>query len=127
MADQTSQRLKKANVPPPKVMLPLDAEAHGDTERVTTVGAMVFGVEIGMAKLVKSFDSKDRTAGCTWQGSYVGTVRYYEEPFFGIFYDDGDFEEMGIEEMASCHCRQPDATAPIAGRWRNETPCPQHR
>ena len=38
----------------------------------------------------------------------------------------GDFEEMTLEEMAMCHCRCPDATAPAAAKTAmNARPLPQ--
>ena len=60
------------------------------TGRVNVVGAMIFGVELGVAKLVKTFSLDERASNQKWLGSFVGKVMWWDAPFFGIFYDDGE-------------------------------------
>jgi len=67
-------------------------------------------------KIVKNFSPEERVGNQQWHGAFVGTVRYYDAPFFGVFYDDGDFEDMDLEELATCTSREPDAIAPIIAK-----------
>jgi len=67
-------------------------------------------------KIVKNFCPEERVGNQQWQGAFVGTIRYYDAPFFGVFYDDGDFEDMDLEELATCTSREPDAVASIIAK-----------
>ena len=74
------------------------------------------GIELFKDRIIKSFSPDERVVRQSWSGAFVGTIRYYEAPFFGVFYDDGDFEDMDLEELAACMSRQPDAIAPLLAR-----------
>ena len=83
--------------------------------RFSTLGTVINGIEIGRAKLIKSFDT-ERLDGQSWAGAFVGTIVNFEAGYFGVLYDDGDYETMDLDEIATCGCRFPDAVAPQAAR-----------
>jgi len=56
---------------------------NGLSERISTVGTVVHNIEIGKAKLIKSFHSDERVQGQSWSGAFVGTILYFQDPFFG--------------------------------------------